>query len=430
MNATVRSILLYAFLVFGLTVSGQTGTSLADCYRLAAANSAIAQNADLLVNSTTLKVKNIDASRYLPTLQWNARATWQNEVFGLPFEPPGIDLEIPKYGVTTNIEANYPLYDGGVAKARKSVEEVKRLVETQGINIELFKLREQVDRSFFSVLLIEAQAKSFEVTQQDLEAKKAQLEAAVRHGVALESEVLKLKVEQLKIRSKLEEMNHDRRAMLAVLGSLTGQQFSDSTRLEMPSAKAPIVYPNKGTLTNRPELHLFNMQRQQLYMASSLLDAQQKPKLSAFATTGFGYPDPLNFFDDKISPYFIGGVQFSWKFWDWKQTEREREILSVQSQMVENQQKGFVQMLRHQEGKFMEDIAKLKQQIGTDEEIAELQAEILKQLSSQLENGVATATDYLLQSDAELQARLAMEAHRVQLAQVEAAWRTHFGIEN
>jgi hypothetical protein len=58
-----------------------------------------------------------------------------------------------------------------------------------------------------------------------------------------------------------------------------------------------------------------------------------------------------------------------------------------------------------------------------------LQAEILKQLASQLENGVATATDYLLQSDAELQARLAMEAHRVQLAQTIFAWRTWMGVE-
>lgn len=163
--------------------------------------------------------------------------------------------------------------------------------------------------------------------------------------------------------------------------------------------------------------------------SAGLIDAQWKPKVAAFATTGVGYPDPLNFFDDKISPYFIGGVQFSWKFWDWKQADRERQQLAVQSQLIENQKQTFTQNLGHQDGKFREDIAKLQNQIKRDEEVAKLQAEILKQLSSQLENGVATATDYLLQSDAELQSRLAMEAHRVQLVQVEAAWRTWLGTE-
>ena len=175
---------------------------------------------------------------------------------------------------------------------------------------------------------------------------------------------------------------------------------------------------------------MFDLQKTQILASADLIDAQWKPKLAAFATTGLGYPDPLNFFDDKISPYFIGGVQFQWKFWDWKQAEREREVLAVQTQLIENQKQTFTQMLQHQDGKFREDVAKLQNQIRRDEEIAKLQGEILKQLSSQLENGVATATDYLLQSDAELQARLAMGAHRVQLAQVEAAWRTFYGIDD
>ncbi|MBI5914152.1 MAG: hypothetical protein HY842_02150, partial [Bacteroidetes bacterium] len=92
--------------------------------------------------------------------------------------------------------------------------------------------------------------------------------------------------------------------------------------------------------------------------------------------------------------------------------------------------KTFEDALENLDGKFQEDISKIKNQIASDEEIAKLQAEILKQLSSQLENGVITATDYLLQSNAELQARLAAQTRRVQLAQVEAAWRTHFGIDD
>ncbi len=410
--------------MFWSTLFGQNTTTLQDCYRLAEANSAIANNPQLFEKITTLKLDNIDASR-LPTVQWNAKATWQNEVFGLPFSFPGLEVNIPKYNVLTNLEANYVVLDGGLADAKKTVEKAKLAVDNQSVAVELNKLREQVDKFFFGALLLQEQTKSLGVTLQDLEAKTTQLEAAVRHGVALESEVLKLKVEQLKIQSKIQEVQSDRRTLLAVLSSLIGHNLDENAKLELSASQSPIT--NHQSL--RPELALFDLQKQQVLASADMIDAQWKPKVSAFATTGLGYPDPLNFFDDKISPYFIGGVQFSWKFWDWKQAEREREVLSVQTQLIENQKQTFTQNLQHQDGKFREDLAKLQNQIRRDEEIAKLQSEILKQLSSQLENGVVTATDYLLQSDAELQARLSMEVHRVQLAQVAAAWRTWNGVE-
>lgn len=424
MSATIRTIFTASLLMFWSTLFGQNTMTLQECYRLAEANTAIASNPQLFEKIAALKLDNIDASR-LPTVQWNAKATWQNEVFGLPFSFPGVEVNIPKYNVLTNLEANYVVLDGGLAEAKRTVEKAKLAVDNQSVAVELNKLREQVDRFFFGALLLQEQTKSLDVTLQDLEAKTTQLEAAVRHGVALESEVLKLRVEQLKVRSKIEEISSDRRALLSVLSSLVGQNLDENARLEAPDSQLSTLNPQ----FKRPELALFDLQKQQVLASADMIDAQWKPKVAAFATTGLGYPDPLNFFDDKISPYFIGGVQFSWKFWDWKQAEREREVLSVQTQLIENQKQTFTQNLQHQDGKFREDLAKLQNQIRRDEEIAKLQAEILKQLSSQLENGVVTATDYLLQSDAELQARLSMEVHRVQLAQVEATWQTWLGTE-
>lgn len=397
--------------------------SLQDCYRFAESNTAISQNPQLLENLTNLRLQNIEASR-LPGVQWNARATMQNEVFGLPFDFPGVDINIPLYNVQTNLETNYLIYDGGLAEARKVVEKAKLATERQSVAVELNKLKEQVDKFYFGALLMQEQSKLLEVTRSDLAAKAEQLVAAVRHGVALESDLKKVQVEQLRIRSKIEEVRSDRRAMLAVLGSLTHQNLDENVRLELP-ANAQFPIPN-SQLT-RPELALFDLQKQQILASEGLINAANKPKVGAFVTAGVGYPDPLNFFDDEISPYVVGGVQFTWKFWDWKQADRERQQLAVQSQLIDNQKKSFVQTIENLDGKFQEEIKKIKNQIAADEEIAKLQSEILSQLSSQLEHGVITTTDYLLQSNAELQARLTAETHRVQLAQVEAAWRTWRG---
>lgn len=414
--------LLTLLSTFGATISGQTTLTLQECYRLAEANTAISQNPQLLENLANLRLENIDASR-LPSVQWNARATLQNEVFGLPFEFPGVDVNIPLYSVQTNVEANYLIYDGGLAEARKVVEKAKLATDRQSVAVELNKLKDQVNQFYFGALLLQEQSRLLEITRSDLAAKAEQLAVAVRHGVALESDLKKVQVEQLHIRSKIEEVRSDRRAMLAVLGSLTAQDFDENAQLELPAQRTT----NNEQPTTRPELALFDLQKQQFLASEGLINAANKPKVGAFVTAGVGYPDPLNFFDDEISPYAVGGVQFSWKFWDWKQSDRERQQLAVQTQMIDNQKKTFEQTIENLDGKFQEEISKIKNQIAADEEIAKLQAEILTQLSSQLEHGVITTTDYLLQSNAELQARLTMETHRVQLAQVEAAWRTWRG---
>ena len=414
-------LLLLTGLLSGPSFAQQPLT-LQECYQKAASNTAISGNPQLMEQLANLRLKNIDASR-LPSVEWKGKATWQNEVFGLPFDLPGIDFSIPLYNIQTNLEASYLLYDGGLADARKKVEQTKLATDKQSVAVELNKLKGQVNQVFFGALLLQEYSASLALTLKDLGAKAEQLEAGVRHGVVLESDLKKVQVEQLKIKSKIAELQSDRRAMLAVLGSLTAQQLPEDAELKAPDFD--VLRPSGET--SRPELALFDLQKQQVLANEGLIAAQWKPKVALFAQSGAGYPDPLNFFDKKVSPYFIGGAQFSWNFWDWQQADRQRQQLAVQAQLIENQKKTFAQNIGHQEGNIREDIAKCQAQIAADEDIAKLQAEILGQLSSQLEHGVITAPGYLLQSNAELQARLSQNAHRVQLAQTQAAYWTWKG---
>ncbi|MCB0521916.1 MAG: hypothetical protein KDD27_23440, partial [Saprospiraceae bacterium] len=124
MQAIIKAILLL-FIHLGFlwsNIFGQNKLTLQDCYRLAESNTAISQNPALLENLTDLRLQNINAGR-LPSVQWNAKATWQNEVFGLPFQIPGAEVNIPHYNILTNLEASYLLYDGGLADARKTLEQ-------------------------------------------------------------------------------------------------------------------------------------------------------------------------------------------------------------------------------------------------------------------------------------------------------------------
>ena len=413
--------LLIIWLFTPVFLPAQGTLSLEEAYRLAEENSAIAGNDVLLQTASELRSENINTSK-MPSLDLKGRASWQNEVFGLPVDIPGVDLSVPLTNVQLSLEAGYLLYDGGLSEARLALERSRLEVDRQQLRTELYALREKVEKVYFGALLIQEQQKILELTRKDVAAKAEQLEAAVRNGVALESDLKKLQVELLKLDATLEALASDRRGALAVLASLTGLEPG-----EEPQLSTPVSEENLEGEWRRPELALFDLQQQQLHAANDLTAAGRRPKLSLFAQTGLGYPDPLNFFDDEVSPFFIGGMQFFWKIWDWGQADREYQERSVQMLLLRNRRKTFEQGLEHQRGRFAEEIQKWKARMASAGKIAELEADILKQVSAQLDNGTATATDYLLQSNAELKARLNAELYRIQLAQTLAAWHTWAG---
>lgn len=400
-----------------------TSLSLLDAYSFAKAQYPLLGNHPLLQQASNLRLENIEKSK-LPTIQWKADATLQSEVVQFPGgEMVPISIDLPLYNVKTYAEANYLLYDGGLRAAQKEVEKLQLTADQQSVEVDVYHLREQVNRYFFSILLLREQVKLMDVTLKDLEEKKATLEAGVRHGAVLESEVDKMAVRQLEIRAEQEQVQRDIRAYLSVLEELTGTSLNDDAQLNLPNLDA---FRLNQTLT-RPEQTLFQYQKQALLANEQLIEANRKPKLSAFAKAGFGYPNPLNFFDNSVSPYAIGGLGFSWNVFDWGKEGRDRELLTVKSQMIDNQQKTFEHNLNLTERKYQEDVAKLEDRIARDRQIADLQNKILQQLSSQLEHGVITVTDYLTQVNAELRARQELELHQVQLQQVKIDYLTQRG---
>ncbi|MDV7398471.1 hypothetical protein RZS08_44105, partial [Arthrospira platensis SPKY1] len=104
--------------------------------------------------------------------------------------------------------------------------------------------------------------------------------------------------------------------------------------------------------------------------------------------------------DESLSPFAIGGLRFNWNFIDWKQASRDRQLLGLRSQLVGNQRAAFEAAIGQQEGRYREQAAALEARLARDEEIARLQERILRQVSAQLDQGTATASDYLAQANA------------------------------
>jgi len=74
--------------------------------------------------------------------------------------------------------------------------------------------------------------------------------------------------------------------------------------------------------------------------------------------------------------------------------------------------------------KYKSEISKLEGLIEKDKGIIELKSKILISISSQLKNGIITATDYLTELNSENQAKIMLKTHHVQLVQAKIDFLT------
>ena len=418
------SFIFLSLLLWSVSFTQSLDTlSLSEAYRLAEENYPLLKNKVLLHEATNLKIENLNQSR-LPTIEWKADATLQSETVEFPDDAPiPLKLDLPLFNAKTYLEGQYLIYDGGINSAQQELERLRLETDKQSIEVDLNKLKGQINQSFIGVLLSKEQIALLDVTLKDLGIRKRTLEAGVRHGVVLESEVDKISVKELEIIAEIEKVESDIKALLAVLERFVGVELSEDLKLELPNMDRFQMDLD----LDRPEQELLRLQKQALLANERLITGVKKPKVGAFVRAGVGYANPLNLFDTTLSPYAIGGFSFSWNLFDWGQSDRDRQLLTIQSQMIDNQLETFEHNLNLTDGKFREDILKLEKQLTRDEEIAQLQNKILKQLGVQLENGVITVNDYLIQSNAELRARQQLQLHQTQLTQIKIDYLTQRG---
>ncbi len=411
-------------LVLLLFIAPPDTLHLVQCYRDAAAHYPLGRQMALHADITALNVRNLGA-RYLPAVSVRGQAVYYSDVADLPINVPG--AEIPtishdQYRVSLNVDQL--LYDGGVTAQQQAIEQVRRDLAQGQVEVELYKLREQVNAVFLGALLFEAQAASLRTLEADLRAQLRLVASQVKNGLVLPANADVLEAELIKNAQQQAEVGANRRAARAVLGELIGRSIAEDAVLAVPVADVAAVPPEART---RPEYRVFALNQGLLAQQARLAARKNRPMVSAFAETAYGRPPGLNFFDNAFSPFFSAGLRVNWTAWDWHTSRRQRLALALQQEMVAAQEEAFAQGVRVAVQQQLQDIRRLEEQLSRDDEIIALRQRVVAQAASQLQNGVITATDYLAERNAAHQAELTRQLHRIQLAQARVRYLTTIG---
>ncbi|MBL0268059.1 MAG: TolC family protein [Chitinophagaceae bacterium] len=407
-----------------MTASAQEPLSLQKAYDLARANYPLVKQRELIRQTRDWTIDNLGKG-FLPQFSLNGQATYQSEVTQIKIPIPGVTVDpLNKDQYKLLADISQLIYDGGMIKQQKAIQQFNETTEQQKLEVELYKLNERINQLFLGVLFLDEQLKQVELVKSDLNNGIKRVEAQVNNGVAFRSNLNVLKAELLKADQRIIELQSSRKGFLDVLSLFINQPLPENTKLEKPLAKSSIT-PD----INRPELQLFSSQQKLLGSQVGLIDAKNKPKASFFWQGGYGRPG-LNFLKNDFAFFYTTGVRLSWSFGGLYTRKNEKKLLELNQKTIDIQKDVFLLNTNTQLKQQQSEIDKLQKLVSTDQEIIDLRIKVKDAAKAQLENGVITANDYLREVNAEDQARQSLITHQVQLIQAQINYQTISGQSN
>jgi outer membrane protein TolC len=315
---------------------------------------------------------------------------------------------------------NQPLYDGGVVRSQKKIQEAAGVIEEQKLEVELYKLKDRVNQLFFGVLLVDLQVVQIILLKKDLQTNIDKTEASINNGVALKSNADVLKAELLKANQRITELKAARKVYCEMLGMFINKTLDDKTKFVQPED-----FIVSQTL-NRPELILFDQQSKTIDLQHQQLKARNMPKFSLFAQGGYGRP-ALNPLNNKFDTYYLGGIRMNWSLTGFYTFKNDKALLEINRRNVDVQKELFVFNTNYALKQQSTEVDKYRDLLSSDSEIISLRTAIKTRASAQLENGVISASDFLRELNAEEQAKEARILHEVQLLLAQYNQQTTYG---
>jgi outer membrane protein TolC len=408
----IKKILaVFSLMTCSLILNAQSNAiSLDSCYALAKKNYPLVKRYEFIAKSKEYSLENI-AKGFLPRINLNGQASYQSDVTQLPKVIPGVPV-LTKDQYKFYADLNQPIYDGGVIKAQKKMQEANSIAEVQQLEVDLYQLRDRIDQLYFGILLINEQLIQNSLFMNDVQLGLNKTNAQIANGAALRSNAAVLKAELLKAVQQSVELNSNRRALMDMLELFINRPIEDSTVfLRTPGTIAP-------KQITRPELLLFNYQDNILNAQNNLLNTRKNPRLSFFAQGGFGKP-AFNILNNNVEPFYIGGLRLSFPLSDFYTLKNERSLININRQNIQVQKELFLFNTNLSLKQQSSDITKLQQFLKIDDEIIPLRESVKKAALAQLENGVINSSDYLREANAESSARQNKILHEIQMLMVQ-----------
>ena len=416
----MKKILIgFSFFICAIASHAQS-LSLDSCYAIARRNFPLIRQLDLVEKSKEYSIENANKS-YLPQIVIAGQATYQSDVTSLPVKLPFVSIpEVSQDQYKIFGEINQPITDLFNVKNQRAMEELNADIESQKAEAELYKLKERINNIYFGILLIDGQIRQTELLKKDLQAGINKTQAAIDNGTALKSNLNILKAENLKADQRLIELSANRKAFVEMLSLFLQQQLQENFSPTMPEEIT------LAETINRPELQLYQLQKSTGDIRKRLLNARYLPKASLFFQGGYGRP-ALNMLNNEFDTYYITGLKLNWNITGYYTLCKEKKIIDLNTESANVQEETFLFNTKLSMTQQKSESGKYRELMQSDNEIITLRQSVKETSAEQLKFGTITANDYIVNVNAEDQARQNLLLHQIQLLMSEYSYKTTSG---
>src|SRR5690606_32976482 len=151
------------------TAQTETVLTLKNCLEMAKQNYPLIKQYTLIEKTREYSIANAQKG-YLPQFNIAGQATYQSAVTQIPISLPNMDIPtISKDQYRLYGEVSQSITDLFVVKDNKKLIETNAEVETQKVEVEIYKLRERINQLFFGILLIDEQLKQTDLLKKDIQ---------------------------------------------------------------------------------------------------------------------------------------------------------------------------------------------------------------------------------------------------------------------
>lgn len=368
------------------------------------------------------KAKQLSTNFY-PQISVVGQATYQSEVteFNIPIPGTtgGFQQKPDQYAV--GVELKETLFDYGAVKTQKQIERESADLQSKQVDVELIKLKERINTLYGNIYLQQENKKILMLRTAELDAKRKKMRSAVDNGAALQSNFLVLESEYLSTEQKIEEINSNLVTWFKTLSLLTNKNldttvvFSD-TKKEIALQSAII----------RPEFKAFELQSSSLQLREKMMNRNNLPKLFVFGRGYYGRPG-YNFLNNEFRPYGMVGAGLNWNISAYYTSGKETKNLKLNNDIISSQKRMFEINLQATMVQQQEEISKLEKMIVMDAKIVDTKTAIRKASSSQLDNGIITSSDFIVDLNSENQSQFNLKLHEIQLMMAKENYNTTLG---
>lgn len=406
----MKRILLFVVLAVSF-VPAFSQITLDECRSLARANYPLIKRFSLVEQSRSLSVSNASKA-WLPQVSLSARASYQSDVTRIPIDIPGIDINpLSKDQYDVSVHVSQQIYDGGSVSSSKRLADARSDVEREKVNVAIYDVYERVDQLYFGILLLDEQIRQVRLLQDDLSLSSKSVSGMLRGGVASQTDLDAVKVEQVKARQSETSLLTSRATYLKMLSTFIGKPLGDSVSLVRPDEADVSVVVN-----NRPELSLYNAQNRLLDQQRNVLDTYLRPRVGLFLQGGYGNP-ALNMLKNKFEAYYKVGATLTWNFGNLYTRANDKRKIDTDRLGIEAEREAFLFNTGLQSELQRGNIESLRRQINQDDEIITLRERIRSKADVKVANGTETVNEMLRDINAVSESRLTKAFHEIQLLQ-------------